>query len=212
MNKEQRNRLQMYSATDGYLDRNAAVWAAIPIVSTYKVTFVEVLNGIDGAGRDQQDAQVFIGKTMRERKYDLAVKLDILDDTLEAYAEDIGDAELLSKASNSQSDYFLAPNRDFEIKAKSILDLLSERVDAMADYGLSVPQIDEVKIGLNTYQERQGLPRTYQIASRVATQDLKELFQQGNQILEKMDKVLKRFKRTNPSFYNGYLAARTIID
>ena len=59
--------------------------------------------------------------------------------------------------------------------------------------------------------EKNGEPRTYQIASVQATQSLAGLFSEANEILTtKLDKVMKIFKRRDPEFYNGYLAARGI--
>lgn len=212
MTQEQINRTEMYEATNGYMDRNAAVWSTIPIVNTYKTKLVGIISGIKTSAGDQEAAQVFIGNSTREMKQQLSIKLDILDDTLEAYAADTENAELLSKASNSKSDYFRLSNEDFEIKGRNTLDLLTENVGSMTEYGTSAEQIDETKVNFNNFLERRGKPRAYQIESRIATQNLEELFKEGNKILDRMDKVLKRFKRTNPAFYNGYSAARTIID
>jgi hypothetical protein len=35
---------------------------------------------------------------------------------------------------------------------------------------------------------------------------------EGDKALEKLDRVMKRFKRSNSTFFNGYQAARTIVD
>lgn len=211
MTKDQINRTEMFEATNGYMDRNAGVWSAIPIVNTYKSRFSEIITSIKKHAKDQESANISLGGSTREMKHQLSIKLDILDDTLEAYADDTENAELLSKASNSMSDYFRLSNEDFETKGQNILNILTEHVTDMADYGTSPEQIEEVKISFDNFLESRGKPRAYQIESRIATQSLKDLIKEGNTVLEKMDKVLKRFKRTNPSFHNGYLAARTIV-
>ncbi|MEQ8470980.1 MAG: hypothetical protein RIC35_07340 [Marinoscillum sp.] len=137
--------------------------------------------------------------------------MDILDDTLEAYAEDTENTELLAQASNTVTDYFSLTNEEFEIKTKNMIDLLDARVAEMVDYGMTAPQIEEVKTSFGLFQDKRGTPRSYRIASRIATSDLVTLFAEANTTVGRLDKVLKRFKRSNTSFYQGYLAARTIV-
>ena len=212
MTREQINRLEMYQATNAYLDAHVDTWSAIPIVNTYKNNLVQALTGIQEAAQEQEAAQVFVGSSIRTLKLQIAQKLDILDDTLEAFAEDTGNAELQSKAANSQTQYFRLSNEDFEIKAKNIIDLLEAHVDNMADYGMTAAQIEEAKASFGLFQDRRGTPRSFRIASRVATSDLVTLFGEAKTATDRLDKVLKRFKRSNMSFYEGYSAARTIVD
>ena len=212
MTREQINRSEMYQATNTFLDANAAIWSPIPVINIYKTKLVETLNAMEDAADKQESAKVFIGGSLSELKRTISQKMDILDDTLEAYAEDTDNAELLSKATNSQSDYFRLSHEDFEIKTKNVIALLDSHVDAMTDYGMSAAQIEEVKTSFDLFQDKRGKPRAYQIASRVATSDLNALFSEANTLVERLDKVLKRFKRANASFYQGYTAARTIVN
>lgn len=211
MNKRQIKKIEMMRSTNAYLDGTAATWNAIPIASTYKTALAQVIDQIRTSAGDQESAQVFIGSTLNEIKQRIAEKLDILDDVLEAYAEDTANAELMVQASNSKSDYLRLPNEDFETKASHVIDLLEGNVANMADYGLSQDQIEDVKLDFGTYQDKRGMPRSYKIASRSATQTIETLMDEGSQLLEKLDRVMKRFKRSNASFYTGYLSARTIV-
>ena len=77
---------------------------------------------------------------------------------------------------------------------------------------MTVEQVEDVKLQFNEFQSQRGKPRAYKIASRVATQNLEDLFEEADGYLKKLDKVMKRFKRSNATFFNGYLAARVTID
>ncbi|MEP2024551.1 MAG: hypothetical protein ABJH98_12660 [Reichenbachiella sp.] len=211
MTREQINRLEMAQATNAYLDTHAAVWNAVPIISNYKTTLIQAIQGIQEASLKQESSQVFISASLRELKQQIAQKMDILDDILEAYASDTDNAELLSQSTNSASDYFRLANEDFEIKTKNVIDLLDGHVADMADYGMSAEQIEEVKTSFAIFQDKRGVPRSYQIQSRVATQDLAALFDEVNKTLTRLDNVLKRFKRSDPAFYVGYDAARHVV-
>ncbi|MEQ9468956.1 MAG: hypothetical protein RLN88_16220 [Ekhidna sp.] len=212
MTQEQINRTEMMETTQTYLDANTAVWSAIPIVTTYKNQLSQAIDGLKTAAQDQDAAQVFIGSNLQSLKITIAEKMDILDDILEAYADDTGNAELLAKASNSKRDYLRLTNEDLETKVKNVIDLLEANVADMADYGLTQDQIDDAKLSFSSYQDKRGKPRSYQVASRQATQSLKDLLSEGMDALQRLDKVMKRFKRSNSSFFNGYMAARTIVD
>ena len=211
MEQTQINQLEMYEATNSYLDTQAATWSPIPVISNYKTTLVNVIQSIESSAQDQESAQVFISGSLRQLKRLIALKMDILDDTLEAYADDTENMDLLQQAANSMSDYNQLSHEDFEVKTKNMIDLIASHIPAMVDYGLSVEQLDEVKTSFDHFQMKRGTPRSYQIASRIATTDLEELFKEGNKILSKLDKVMKRYKRSNASLYNGYIAARKVV-
>ena len=95
MTREQINRLEMYQATNTFLDANAAIWSPIPVINTYKTRLVETLNAMEDAADQQESAKVFIGGSLSELKRTISQKMDILDDTLEAYAEDTDNALLV---------------------------------------------------------------------------------------------------------------------
>jgi len=211
MRQDQINRLEMYQTTSDYLEAQNAIWSPIPIIGTYKNQLTDIINTIKTSATDQADAQIFLGKTLTTLKKRIAIKMDMLDDIMEAYAQDTGNAALSQQSANSTSDYFELPNEDFEIKVKQVITLLESYLAAMADYGMTTPQIDDVKLDFDQYLTSRGKPRAYQVASRVATQDIDSLFKEGTAVTEKLDKVLKRFQRANASFYNGYLAARKIV-
>jgi hypothetical protein len=211
MTRDQIDRSEMFQATNKFLDANAAIWSPIPVINTYKTAFMQFLTGIETAALKQDASQVFIGVSVRELKQLIAQKMDILDDTLEAYAADTENAELLSKAANSATDYFRLSHEAFEIKTKNVIDLIDSNLEAMADYGMSVAQVDEVKASFSLFQDKRGVPRSFQIESKIATSELSALFTEASKTLERLDNVMKRYKRSNPSFYQGYTAARTII-
>ncbi|MDN5204591.1 hypothetical protein QQ008_24580 [Fulvivirgaceae bacterium BMA10] len=212
MKQSQINRLEMFQVTNDYLDTHNSVWNTIPVLGKYKNQFASIIEALKEAAGQQADARVFIGKSLQSLKKTIAEKMDILDDTLEAYAEDTEDAELLSKAQNSVTDYFKLPNEDFETKTKQMIGLLEEKATDMADYGMNVEQVEDAKIDLDRFLATRGKPRVYRVASSMATKEIDALLKEGGIVLERIDRVLKRFKRANSSFYNGYLASRKVID
>jgi predicted DNA-binding protein len=212
MTQRQINRLQMMQATHAYLDQNTSIWNSIPAIVRYKTELNSLLSEIKQLALEQEASRVYIGGSLQEMKDQLALKMDILDDALEAYAADTNNVELMVQASNSKDRYVRLPHEEFETKVKMMLELLEQHVPDMADYGLLPEQLDDVRQGFDDFLQKRGKPRAYRIASRIATQSLAELFDAASQTLDRLDNVLKRFKRSNPSFYTGYQAARMIVD
>jgi hypothetical protein len=213
MNQNQINRSQMLDAVKAYLDRNASIWSMIPIIGILVSQVNDFIVAITGHKDAQNAAQVFIHKNKKQQKLATAEKADILNDTLEAYAGDAEDAELEYKAAKSYSDLNKLRNDDFKTVITETIALLEEKLTDLADYGVSEPQITDLKNSFNNFLVLNGQPRQYRISSVVATESLKEMFTQSSDLLtKKLDKVMKRFKNADPKFYKGYLAARVVVD
>ena len=152
MKQAQINQLEMYEASNSYLDTHAAILSPVPVISNYKTTLLSVIQSIKTTALDQDSAQIFIGSTLRQLKEQVAIKMDILDDTLEAYADDTENMELLHQASNSKSDYFQLSHEDFETKTKNMIALTEQNAPAMTDYGMSTERMDEVKASFDHFK------------------------------------------------------------
>ncbi len=87
----------MYDAVSSYLDRKSVLWASIPKVGEFKNAFTAVITQIDTVQYEQQQAQVFLGKTKTQIKSVVAEKADILNDSVEAFASITGDENLVQK-------------------------------------------------------------------------------------------------------------------
>lgn len=211
MNQVQNKKFAMLQATNKYLNDNHSVVEGIPIAGTYRSKLMALEIAIRETAIKQGQSKVYISKSQTELKKSISEFLGITDDSLEVYAEETKNSELLSIASNSVSDYSRLPNEDFEIKVKNMINTLEIHLPEMADYGFSVDQLNTVKVDFNEFQQKRGKPREYKISSKVATLQLKDLFSEVAGVFTKLDKVLRRFKLTNPSFYNGYKASRKVI-
>jgi DNA repair exonuclease SbcCD ATPase subunit len=212
MTRDQINRLEMSQATLNHMDMYAGVWNAVPVIGRYKNQLQQIIREIKEKADDQESAKLFIAKSVRELKKEVALKMDVQDDILEAYAADTDNAELLAKVTNSYSDYFTLSNENFEIKVKNVIRLLENYVEKAADYGSSVEQIEDIKTSFNDWLEHRGKTREYQIASGTATQSLDQLFKEMTPVLKNLDNVTKRFRRSNPTFFIGYISARQVVD
>jgi len=214
MNKNQINRKEMYDTVISYLDTNTVKWTSIPKVGEFKNEFSAVVAQIGDAQEAQADAQVFVGKNKKQLKSLIAQKADILNDCLEAFALVTGDDKLAGKMATSYSDLNRMRNADFATAIKEIITATEQHSDVLqAEYGVTAQQVDGLKADFDEFLVINGEPRAYQIASVQATKSLEQLFTDATVILEtKLDKIMSIFKRRDINFYNGYLAARVVVD
>jgi len=204
----------MHDAVIAFLDGNPEKWSSIPKIVVFKTELSTVNVAIEQSQESQLAAQVFVGESKQQLKKTIALKGDVLNDSVEAMAVVTDDAALESKMAASYWDLKNLRNGDFVPKIKELIAMAEAHKEVLvAEYGVTEEQIEDLKADLNRFLEMNGEPRAYQIASVQATKSLAELFSEAHDILTtKLDKVMKIFKRRDPDFYNGYLAARVIVD
>ncbi|WP_372648388.1 hypothetical protein [Draconibacterium sp.] len=214
MNKNQINKKEMYDAVSSYLDSKSALWATIPKVGEFKNAFTAVITQIDTVQYEQQQAQVFLGKTKTQIKSVVAEKADILNDSVEAFASITGDEKLRLKMSASYTSLYRLRNADFIPAIKAIIEAVEANIEVLTtEYGVTREQVEGLKTDFDEFLAINGQPRAYKIASVEATKSLELLFEEADTILDnQLDKVMSLFKRRDPGFYNGYIAARVIVD
>ncbi len=214
MNKNQNNRKEMHDAVIAFLDGQPEKWSSIPKIVVFKTELSTVNLAIEQSQESQLAAQVFVGESKQQLKKTIALKADVLNDAAEAFAVVTGNAELESKMAASYSDLNEMRNNDFIPKIKEVIaEVETHKEVLVAEYGITEEQIEDLKADLDRFLEVNGEPRAYKIASTQATKNLAELFSEAHDILTtKLDKVMKIFKRRDPNFYNGYLAARVVVD
>lgn len=214
MTNNQINRKEMHDSVLAYLDNNADKWARIPKVGEFKLELAQANQHIEEASANQEKARVRIGRNKTALKRNLAEKADIVNDQLECMAAINGDQELENRMAKSFHELFKMRNADLVTYTKeTITEADKNAKELTTEYGLTKALLNDLKNDFNTFSQMNGMPREYQIKSSVATTNLEELFKETNELLSsKLDKVMKVFKRSDSNFYNGYLAARTIVD
>jgi hypothetical protein len=204
----------MVEATLAFLDEKAATWQSIAKIGEVKNKLNAVNLAIDGTAEEQQMAKVHVGKIKIDLKRTICEKADIMNDIVEVYAVMNGDEKLAQTMADSASDLFKLKNDDMLRRVKRIIDAAVKRQEELvAEYGLTAEQVAGLQADYDRFLELNGQPREYQIKSGVATLTLEELFTEANNLLaNQLDNLMKIFKRRDPTFYNGYLKARMVVD
>ncbi|SHE83747.1 hypothetical protein SAMN05444274_102532 [Mariniphaga anaerophila] len=214
MNLSQSNRKHMVEATLAFLNENAAKWQSIAKIGEVVNKLNDVNLAIDAAAGEQLEAKVYVGAIKVALKRTICEKADIVNDIVEVFAIMNGDKKLAQTMADSASDLFKLKNSDMLRRVKQIIDVAIQNQTPLVDeYGLTAEQITGLQADYDHFLEINGQPREYQIKSSVATLSLEELFTEASNLLaNQLDNLLKIFKRRDPTFYNGYIKARMVVD
>jgi len=214
MNQRQMNSKHMIEATVTYLNEKAATWQSIAKIGEVKNTLGSINLAIDDTAELQSNSKVTIGKTKLALKRTVCEKADIVNDIVEVYALMNSKDKLAEKMADSASDLFKMKNDDMLRRVKLIIEKATGLQEPLAaDYGLNAEQVVDLKVDYDQYLVLNGQPREYQIKSSMATQNMAELFTEANDLLSnKLDNLMKIFKRRDANFYHGYLKARMVVD
>jgi hypothetical protein len=204
----------MIEVTLGYLDTHVEKWQSIAKIGEVRNELELKKEAIDDAAKAQLEAAVAPGKMKLELKRTMSKKADILNDIVEVYGVMNFDDQLVQKMSDSYSTLYAMKYEDFFLKVKQIIEQAEANKQTLIDeYGMTEEQIISLQNDYDNMMELSGQPREYRIKSKVATQNLDELFSDAAQILDqKLDNLMKLFKRRDPNFYSGYEKARMVVD
>ncbi|MBS2100265.1 hypothetical protein [Carboxylicivirga linearis] len=214
MTEIQLNQKEMFGSVLSYLNLRSSVWSVIPKIGVIKNEFEELVASIGAKVIDQDKAKTYLGMEKNQLKRLIAEKADVLNDQVEAFAIIESKAELALRMNQSMTDLYRLKNEMFVDKVTEILEKSENNIDALSGgYGVTADQLVDIDGDLDNFKELNGMPRKYKIDSVIATKDLEVLFADTNALLNnKLDKLMKIFKHRDASFYNGYLAARRIVN
>lgn len=213
MNVYQINKKNMLNAINNYMDEHEDKWNSIARLATTKSTLAQILEDLELAQTAQAEAKATFGKSKLALKKAIALKADVVNDLLEAFALTEEDYELARKMRDSTSSLYRLPYSAFFIRVKTIIEKATELKDVLTnDFGMQAEQLTNLQQDFNRLLEINGKPRAYQIRLSIATNKISQLLSEANDITRQMDKLISIFKDKDPNFYHGYKKARMIVD
>jgi hypothetical protein len=102
---------------------------------------------------------------------------------------------------------------DLEATGKRISELATARLAALADYGITQQDVTDLDDLKTKFHGVKTAPRDAVIDRKKQTDTLPDLISNLRSIFRRrLDRQMTTFKRKQPEFYAGYLAARVIVD
>jgi hypothetical protein len=212
MNDVQENRFNMIDSVLLFMDNSSAEYAgnaAIPpILSALQVhrdniqAFATVRAGTTvGATTD---------KGLAKRL--LAYRTSEICGPAVAYAVSVGDNTMKARVDFSFSDLYQTRDENLPPRILGIIQALTA-LAAIPASGITAGDVTEVTDLLAAYEAASDQPRAITVVKKSAGISLKTELSAALKLLsEQLDNQMLRYRTSNPGFYNGYLAARVIVD
>jgi len=212
MNKKLINKRRMLVVVSDYLQKNPEKLTFVPAMGGFVNSFIEVTNQIGST----HEAQLSYSKGLTLAKEDLRQLLlahmtDIVK-RIKAYTVVTGNHALLTDADYTRSDLYKMPQNTLSDACHKIIQICGNHLTELVDYGITQVILDETNNKLTAYTS--VLPETKKVIAgrKVATQELKNKFDEADKILKKIDVLIEIISQSEPEFYQGYKNLRLIDD
>jgi hypothetical protein len=213
MEQDQINITTMQSGVADYMGNNKSIWIGVKAVSDAVASLVANNKIIADKADVQGNATDGATDLKFQAKHNLEDKIIEIADQLNALGAKTNNPMLVAQSHFSASELDHMEDGDLERTAGDIATLATANLAALADYNILQADVDALNTLKTAFTAVKNAPKTA-IAKRSGQTTTLPLAIAANQKLLKtqLDKLLTKFKKTNPEFYAGYLAARVVVN
>jgi hypothetical protein len=213
MTDVQENKLSMWMSTQNVVNKYSAVWSALGAYVTIFDEFEAKIQAVQDTRLVQEGDITGVAADKVLAKEAAITKGLEVSTAVFAFASVNNDNTLKAKVNYSPSE--LRRSRDTVLidRLQVIHNEASAAVAVMVGYGIDGADLTELQGLINTYENLVEEPRAALTNRATATEDLVNLFSEGDKLLkEQLDKLMPQFETTSPKFYKQYFNARKIVD
>ena len=213
MTNSQKNKLSMFLAVLGIMDKYDGAWSALTAIAdmvtrlTDLVAAIQTNSGIQGTPRDGV-AQGKNRKQVAMIQQTLAVAGD-----LHAFAVKTGD-DVLAGQTDVEWDH-LAKLEDNLIapRCRELYTLAQANAAALAGYGTTAADLTALDAAIGAYEPVANAPRVATSQNVSVTADIGQETRDAMALVRKeLDPAMRKFKTKNVDFFHAYHDARVIVD
>lgn len=213
MNRDQINRTGMFSTVSAYMGTNETIWNGVKAIGD---TVDEVNDGIadiSGSAGKQQAPITGAGGAKAQVRHDFEEQILLIANQLAALAEVNSDANLAAQVEFTLSALDKLSDGDLEATGKRVSGLATTNLAALVDYAIVAADVAALDVLTTQFHTAKTAPRTAVVDRSSQTVTMPDKIANVTSLLRnRLDKLMTRFKKSNPEFYAGYLAARVIVD
>lgn len=203
----------MVGATVAVLNENKNVWENTPAFVKAVTEVLAKMQAIqDESGKQRAPITGAAAAKAQARDALEDTTLEIADQ-LSAFAEERNDLALAAKVEITRSALDKQSDEELETTAKRVTSLATQNLGALADYLVTQDDITELVQLLGEFSALKTAPRVAVVERSSSTASLPERLSEASRILRcRIDKMVSKFRNTNPEFVAKYRAARVIVD
>ncbi len=171
------------------------------------------MQAIVASSDKQQTPTIGVTQDKLDLRNDLEFKTLATADPLSAFAAKNGKKELGAQVDLTKSYLDKLQDNDLEQVAERVHDLANDNLKDLADYGVTADSLATLDNARKAFAAKKTAPREKAAQRKAETMSLPQLIITVRSIFRnELDKLMTPFRLSNSEFYNGYFAARAVID
>lgn len=213
MRKRLMNKKIMFKAIENVLKDKQEIWNGIPAVAATVHEFELLLAEIDDYMQMLQVNPNGITAQKAERQKVVISHTYELLSLVYAMAAKKNDPILLNRVNYTETDLLKMRDDQLVVICTAIASLVHDHLDELASYGVDENDVNVLKEEIGLFNDSLPSKRVTVVQRKAANEKLKELFVQTDALLKtQLDRLLVRFRNSDPHFYEVYRNARRIVN
>ncbi len=214
MNAIQKAHLKMHKAVLGVLDDNNSLWQTSTAMTSARNLLNTGINAVTALQVSQGGVTTGVTDDKATARRALAESAVVVAGAVGAYADAQGNHELYDAVDFTVADLLHGPEEDCRVHAANILTKGTENLAALvANHSLAQADLDDLEEKLEAFAELLPKPRQAKAGTKSATDQLPAALLANDRTCERqLDKLLEKFRTSQPAFYQAYKVARVIVD
>ncbi len=211
LTKQHENKFSTFMDIETVLDRNNEIVNRIPALSDSVANFKQVIRDITIKAEIKNSVQKGTSETKNVKRFELEEITMELASALLALGNKTNNEVIKAIADIPKSA--LERMRDTEVtnKANVILNTLTENAQVLMPFGITEDDIGNLRKKIENYKNSSSEKSGSFTESVVITKTLKELFQNGMDLLDKeIDNMINSLQTKEKNFYASYYAVRSV--
>jgi len=214
MNIKQQAHTKMLIAVLGVLDSFKTLWQAITAFATARDNLAAAIDAIRAEELKQAGLTTGVTENKRLARQAMCSTAAVAGGAVAAWADKQNDHELFNTADFSAPDLLHQTEQDCLTNCTAIYNAGTASLAALtAEKTLAQVDLTDLKGKLDAFNNLLTQPRQTRANIKGATDLLPDKIDAGDRICERqIDRLIERFRASNPEFYGAYQVARVIVD
>lgn len=212
MNNYQLNRMKMYRAVTGYLEKQESGICKMPPFRKNYDSLLDCMEVITKANSVQQASRWGASPEKKRRKKELLDLMCRMSALLTSYAKLTGNNVLFAEVRSTPWGLGRVHQVELPMVAGILYERAEEHLDRLGDYGITPELLKNFKKAIDAYDESIPFPRSEKVNSAVATKSIAESFRKADEALEMLDLLAETVKHSDPDFWRGYRIYRRLVN
>ena len=212
MNKRLENQNMMILATHSVMNINRSIWEGTPVIVAIMQEVAVNITAINKTRKITEDDITGATSDKNALEQNLIQCVYEISSALCVMAKRTGNNELCEKTDYTQRELQNAREAELVSNCESMAILARNYISELSDYSIDEASITKLEGLAQKMKEVIPAPRVSITERKTANIKLKELIENTCELLdEQLDRMVLRYKQSNPEFYADYINARHTI-